>query len=67
MTLPVPEGSATSDDTDRSTTTLSMNQPTFIVADEVEVLTRKAGLDKAEAVHWKSSGESDYSVETATK
>jgi len=39
----------------------------FIVSDEVEVLTRKAGLDEAEAVHWKSSGEADYSIENTSK
>ncbi len=39
----------------------------FIVADEVEVLTRKAGEDEKEAVRWKSTGESDYSIETVTK
>lgn len=39
----------------------------FIVADEVEVLTRKAGTDEDEATLWKSSGESEYSVIEATK
>lgn len=39
----------------------------FIVASEVEVLTRKAGVDAAEAVHWISQGESDYTVETVEK
>ncbi|NQV69148.1 MAG: molecular chaperone HtpG, partial [Pseudohongiella sp.] len=36
----------------------------FIVADEVEVLTRKAGTDASEATLWKSKGEADYSIET---
>lgn len=39
----------------------------FIVADSVEVLTRKAGTDAAEATLWKSKGEADYSVEPAAK
>ncbi len=39
----------------------------FIVAREVEVLTRKAGADSADAVHWKSSGEADYTISSAEK
>ncbi len=39
----------------------------FIVADEVEVLTRKAGAEADEATLWKSSGEAEYSVEEASK
>ncbi len=39
----------------------------FIVADEVEVLTRKAGSNPADAVLWKSSGESEYSIGSAEK
>jgi molecular chaperone HtpG len=39
----------------------------FIVATEVEVLTRKAGAPASEAVRWLSQGESDYSVETVEK
>lgn len=35
----------------------------FIVAKKVEVFTRRAGLDKAEGVHWVSEGENDYSIE----
>ncbi|MEZ5492044.1 MAG: molecular chaperone HtpG [Gammaproteobacteria bacterium] len=35
----------------------------FIVADEVEVVTRKAGLAEDQAVRWKSTGESDYTIE----
>ena len=36
----------------------------FIVAKEVEVLTRKAGLDAAEGVHWRSAGEGEFTIET---
>jgi len=39
----------------------------FIVAEEVEVLTRRAGIDTTEATLWKSRGESDYSIESAEK
>ena len=39
----------------------------FIVAGEVEVLTRKAGSKPGEAVHWKSSGESEYSITETEK
>ena len=39
----------------------------FIVADEVEVLTRKAGTGTGEATLWKSRGESEYSIEVAEK
>ena len=39
----------------------------FIVAKEVEVLTRKAGSKPGEAVHWKSSGESEYSITDTEK
>jgi molecular chaperone HtpG len=39
----------------------------FIVADEVEVLTRKAGTGPTEATLWKSKGESEYTVEAAEK
>ena len=39
----------------------------FIVAEEVEVLTRKAGSSPADAVLWKSSGESEYSISSAEK
>ena len=37
----------------------------FIVADEVELLTRKAGLDSAEGVAWKSDGGGDFTVSPA--
>ena len=39
----------------------------FIVADEVEVLTRKAGTSADEATLWKSRGEAEYSIEPAQK
>jgi len=39
----------------------------FIVADEVEVLTRKAGEPMESAVCWKSHGEADYTIEAAEK
>lgn len=39
----------------------------FIVAVEVEVLTRKAGAGPSEATLWKSKGESEYTVEAAEK
>ena len=39
----------------------------FIVAEKVEVLTRKAGSNPADAVLWKSSGESEYSIGSAEK
>jgi molecular chaperone HtpG len=39
----------------------------FIVADEVEVLTRKAGDKSGEATLWKSRGEAEYSIEPAEK
>jgi molecular chaperone HtpG len=34
----------------------------FIVAKKVEVFTRKAGLDKAEGVHWTSEGEGEFTI-----
>lgn len=39
----------------------------FIVADKVEVLTRRAGAAPEEGVHWESAGEAEYSVETIEK
>ena len=39
----------------------------FIVAHEVEVITRRAGLDSSEGVRWVSSGEADFSVESVDK
>lgn len=39
----------------------------FIVADKVDLYTRKAGIEKSEAVHWESAGEGSYSIETIEK
>jgi molecular chaperone HtpG len=39
----------------------------FIVASEVEVLTRKAGTGPAEGVRWVSAGEAEYTIEAAEK
>ncbi|MEH6652080.1 MAG: molecular chaperone HtpG [Motiliproteus sp.] len=39
----------------------------FIVADRVEVLTRKAGEEASAGVHWESAGEGDFSVATIDK
>ncbi len=36
----------------------------FIVADKVTLLTRRAGLDASHGVKWESAGEGEYSVET---
>lgn len=35
----------------------------FIVADRVEVITRKAGTPADQGVHWESAGEADFSIE----
>jgi molecular chaperone HtpG len=39
----------------------------FIVADKVEVRTRKAGTSEEAATLWVSKGEADYSLETTVK
>jgi molecular chaperone HtpG len=39
----------------------------FIVADRVEVFTRKAGLPAGEGVHWESTGEADFTVESVER
>ena len=39
----------------------------FIVADRVTVLTRRAGLPASEAVRWESDGEGEFSVEAAER
>ncbi|MEH6687209.1 MAG: molecular chaperone HtpG [Halopseudomonas sabulinigri] len=39
----------------------------FIVADNVEVFTRRAGLSAAEGVHWESAGEGEFSIATVEK
>jgi len=36
----------------------------FIVADKVTLLTRRAGLEASHGVRWESAGEGEYSVET---
>jgi len=36
----------------------------FIVADRVDVETRKAGLDPKEGVRWSSAGDGEYTIET---
>jgi molecular chaperone HtpG len=39
----------------------------FIVADRVTLVTRRAGLPESEGVRWESNGEGEYSLETTTK
>ncbi len=39
----------------------------FIVAERVEVFTRRAGVPAAEGVHWESAGEADFSIEPINK
>ena len=39
----------------------------FIVADQVDVYSRRAGLPASEGVHWSSRGEGDFEVETVDK
>lgn len=39
----------------------------FIVADKVEVFTRRAGLSAAEGVHWSSKGEGEFDIATVDK
>ncbi|MFV1941370.1 molecular chaperone HtpG [Pseudomonas luteola] len=39
----------------------------FIVADKVDVFTRRAGQPTAEGVHWSSKGEGEFDVETIEK
>ncbi|MCG4453440.1 molecular chaperone HtpG [Pseudomonas sp. MMS21-TM103] len=39
----------------------------FIVADKVDVFSRRAGLTAAEGVHWSSQGEGDFEVATIEK
>lgn len=39
----------------------------FIVADKVDVFTRRAGAAAAEGVHWSCDGEAEYTVETVEK
>jgi molecular chaperone HtpG len=39
----------------------------FIVAERVEVFTRRAGADVSEGVHWESTGEADFSIESCER
>jgi len=39
----------------------------FIVADKVEVFTRRAGLKAEEGVHWTCDGKEEYELESTTK
>ncbi len=39
----------------------------FIVADRVTVISRRAGLEPSQAVKWESAGEGDYSIEMTEK
>ncbi len=39
----------------------------FIVADRVEVISRRAGLAADQAVHWESAGEGEFTVTNTTK
>ena len=39
----------------------------FIVADRVEVFSRRAGLDASEGVHWASKGEGEFEIATIDK
>lgn len=39
----------------------------FIVADKVTVISRRAGLESSQAVQWVSAGEGDYTVEMVEK
>ncbi|MEJ2417110.1 MAG: molecular chaperone HtpG [Exilibacterium sp.] len=39
----------------------------FIVADNVEVLTRRAGVDKSEGVRWECQGDAEFTIEPVEK
>ncbi|MGH8495299.1 MAG: molecular chaperone HtpG [Gammaproteobacteria bacterium] len=39
----------------------------FIVADTVEVLSRRAGLDAAEGARWTSAGDGEFTIETVER
>ncbi|UII73256.1 molecular chaperone HtpG [Pseudomonas sp. HN11] len=39
----------------------------FIVADKVEVFSRRAGLDASDGVHWSSKGEGEFEIATVDK
>lgn len=36
----------------------------FVIADKVEVFSRKAGVESRYGVHWSSAGKGDYTIET---
>lgn len=40
---------------------------TFIVADKVDVFSRRAGLSASEGVHWSSKGEGEFEIATVDK
>ncbi|PWD87393.1 molecular chaperone HtpG [Ignatzschineria cameli] len=39
----------------------------FIVAHEIELITRKAGTDESEATHWQSKGEGEFTLTQTTR
>ncbi len=39
----------------------------FVVADKVTVITRRAGLEPADGVRWESTGQGEYTLETVEK
>lgn len=39
----------------------------FIVADQVTLLTRRAGVEASQGVKWESAGEGEYSIETVER
>jgi len=39
----------------------------FLVADKVSLSTRRAGLEKEHGVHWESTGDGEYTLETVDK
>ncbi len=39
----------------------------FIVANNVEVFTRRAGADKSEGVHWQCEGDAEFTIESVEK
>jgi molecular chaperone HtpG len=39
----------------------------FIVAERVEVLSRRAGLDASQGVHWESAADGEFTVETVER
>ncbi len=39
----------------------------FIVAEEIELITRKAGTEASEATHWTSKGEGEFTLQNTTR